>query len=313
MRAVFLLLLLLLAEGLAQVPNVPQELLKPRRRLQDNKVFLCVNTAGTLQDLDRAIGQAIAKEMLAEAVFVEVDYSGFPVFDDGDFFYSLYIDLTNNCDGFLGLNMAVSTYPDWLNFSRPYATIPFVMLSKNPDWKSLGDVPKGKAVGTLVSSSADAQLINYQQALSEDQRWQRIPYGSPQQMVQRLNDGTLSALLIWSPLLANLGPNLQTQGLYLGSTDPLPPVATVLGVALRVQDAALRNVLDQAIGSLINNGAIQNILQAQQILGTAGGNQPTSSNPSSPLVWPWLIPAAAVLGLAFALWRRRRSPRKPSP
>jgi hypothetical protein len=303
------LLLVLLTQALAQVPNVPQELLKPRRRLQDDRLVLCVNRGGSLENLERAVATALGKALLVNTVFYEVEYGNFPVFDDGDFLTSLYLDLTNNCDGFLGINMASGKNPDWLTFSRPYLEVPYLFISNNPSWTQLADLPPDQKIGVLVSTAIDATLINYLQTLPTDQQWGRLPYGSLELMEKRLLDGTLGALLLWSPLIRQL-PS-QGVGLTIGSIRPLPAQASQLGVALRAQDTALRSSIDAALTSLIESGEMTQLIEAEGIQASPGGEfTPTDPDSSAtpernPWLWALLLPILAGIGVGLRLRQRK--------
>lgn len=300
--------LLLCAEAFAQVPNVPQELLKPRRRLQDDQLVLCLNRGGSLENLERAVARALGKALLVETRLYEVEYGNFPVFDDGDFLTSLYLDLTNNCDGFVGINMASGKNPDWLTFSRPYLEVPYLFISNNPGWTQLADLPPDQKIGVLVSTAIDATLINYLQTLPTDQQWGRLPYGSLELMEKRLLDGTLGGLLLWSPLIRQL-PS-RGQGLTIGSIRPLPAQASQLGIALRVQDAALRASIDDALQTLIDSGEIAQFIADEGIQASPGGafvavdpDAPASMNRSR---WLWGTALLVLAGLALGLGRLRR-------
>lgn len=302
------LALMVLSQALAQVPNVPQELLKPRRRLQDDRLVLCVNRGGSLEKLERAVATALGKALLVNTVFHEVEYGNFPVFDDGDFLTLLYLDLTNNCDGFIGINMASGKNPDWLTFSRPYLEVPYLFISHNPSWKQLADLPPDQKIGVLVSTAIDATLINYLQTLPESQQWGRLPYGSLELMEKRLLDGTLGGLLLWSPLIRQL-PS-QGVGLTVGSISPLPAQASQMGIALRVQDTALRSSIDAALTSLIDSGEVAQLIAAEGIQASPGGEfTPTDPDaPATPVATPWLwgLLVLAAAGLGLGLRRRRR-------
>lgn len=307
MRPILWVVVLLLAfEALAQEPLVPAELLKPRRRLQGNQITFCVNGAATLYAFDRAVGRSLAETLLLEPRFVELSYTGYGLLDDGDLLSNLFVDLTNHCDGFIGFNLASGVYPDWLSFSRSYARIPYVLAVTNPEYQSLGQIPRGKAVGSGLGTSADAHFGAYVRELPEGQSWQRIPYGDFALMLRRLKEGKLEGALIWPPVLYRLsGGDPERQGFYVRATDPLKSVDVQLAIAIRAKDTSLRAMLDKAVATIIEDGTVARLLKEQNIMGSpgeAGGIQPGATVP----VWVWLLAAAAVLALVLIPRRSRR-------
>lgn len=303
------MVLLLGLEALAQEPQVPAELLKPRRRLQGNQITFCVNSSATLLKFDRAVGEAIASALLMKPKFIERDYSGFGLLDDGDLFTNLFIDLTNSCDAFIGLNLAAGVYPDWLTFSRPYARVPYVLAVKNPAYKRLEDIPRGKAIGSGLGTAIDAEFGAYLRNLPGSEAWQRIPYGDFALMLTRLKDGTLEGALLWAPVLNRLTQgDPAAQGLYVASTLPIKTVESELGIALRARDVFLRTMLDNAIVAILKDGTAERMLTANHIMG-----RPASSETRSQAIRPiyyWLTGLVALLGAGMALLLRSRNQRR---
>lgn len=300
-----LMVLLVGLEALAQEPQVPAELLKPRRRLQGNQITFCVNASATLLKFDRAVGEAVASALLMKPKFIERDYSGFGLLDDGDLFTNLFIDLTNSCDAFIGLNLGAGVYPDWLTFSRPYALVPYVLAVKNPAYKRLGDIPRGKAIGSGLGTAIDAQFGAYLRNIPADQAWQRIPYGDFDLMIKRLEDGTIEGALLWAPVFNRVtGGNAAEQGLAVVSTDPIKTVESELGIALRARDMFLRTMLDNAIVSILKDGTIERMLTANHLMGRpASSDGPNAKGDIRPI--HWLIGLVALLGVGLAAWLRR--------
>lgn len=306
----WIVLLVLAFEAFAQEPQVPAELLKPRRRLQGNQITFCVNQAATLYTFDRAIGEAVASTLLLKPRFVETTYTGFGLLDDGDLMTNLFVDLTNNCDAFIGFNLSAGNYPDWLSFSRSYAKVPYVLAVKNPDYKNLGDIPRGKAVGSGLGTSIDAFFGAYTRNLPDDQSWRRIPYGDFEVMMTRLNEGKIEGALLWAPTVFKLtNGNPEQAGVYIRPTDPINKVESNLGIAIRAKDVSLRTMIDGAVTSILKDGTVKKLLEGNRIMGEPAvldSIQPTA-NGIKPWMWG-LIGALVVLvaGLSMRLRRRVR-------
>lgn len=257
---------------LAQQPDVPSEFLDPRRRMQGDNIVFCIDSSSVTAGFDRAAAAEIASALLLEATFFEVDYSDVGIEGAEGFFYLLFIDLTNNCDAFMGLNLAVSGYPDWLTVSRPYAKVPYVLAVMNESYDSLTDIPRDNAIGSQLASTGDVQFITYLQTLSADNRWRRLPYADSELMIQRLLDGTLAGALIWAPVLSRIadGGNPAASGIHIISAEPLKNLDVDLGIVLLSQNAFLRTQLDEAIVALTEDGVIERLLEEHNILGHSG-------------------------------------------
>lgn len=312
---IFLLILvwlMLAAEALAQEPSVPAELLKPRRRLQGNQITFCLSSTSIVADLDRAVGTAIAKSLLLEPRFVEVQYTGFALLDDGDFFSNLFIDLTNNCDAFMGLNLDPG-YPDWLTFSRPYARLPYILAVTKAEYQKLGDIPRGKTLGLPLSTGIDAHFGAYARNLPESQSWQRLPYGTQGAMLEQLLNGTLEGAFFWAPSLQNLLKDKPADAARVRavSLDPLTLIETQLVVAMRARDTLLRTTVDKAILSIIRDGSIARILKEQNLAGAPGALDASELGPLRNPVFLGIGAGVIVLGILGAMVAvRSRRPRR---
>ena len=286
---------------------VPAELLKPRRRLQGNQITFCLSPTSMVADLDRAVGKAIASSLLLEPRFVEVEYTGFALLDDGDFFTNLFIDLTNNCDAFMGLNLDPG-YPDWLTFSRPYVRIPYVLAVTKPEYKKLSDIPRGKSLGLPLSTGIDAHFGAYARTLPESQSWQRLPYGSQGSMLEELLKGTIEGAFFWSPSLQNLlkGKPDQATKVRTISLAPLTSIETQLIVAMRARDSLLRSTVDKAILSIIRDGSVARILKEQNIAGAPGALDASELGPLRNPVVLGVGLGVIVLGILGAMLARSR-------
>jgi polar amino acid transport system substrate-binding protein len=166
-----------------------------------------------------------------------------------------------SCDVFLGFKLISDAYPPWIAISRPYYRASYVLVTKDPNWKSLADMPKSTAIGATIGTSADLRLIQYLQALPADQRWSRFPMGSDELTLQALQRGTVGVALVWGPsfwALQKTDPTLA--GLRQISPRPLPETTVGIGAIVLANETFLRKSVDDAIAALTADGTIEAIL-----------------------------------------------------
>jgi polar amino acid transport system substrate-binding protein len=166
-----------------------------------------------------------------------------------------------DCSIYFGFKLLPGVYPDWLTVSRPYYEVGYVLVVQNPDWQSLGDIPKGEAIGPTIGTAADFRLIQYINSLPTEQRWRRFPEASDETALNAVVSGTVSAALVWGPswnALAKANPEFAA--LRTISLDPLPASSIPVGSVLLSTETFLRSRVDQAIQSLIVDGTITAIL-----------------------------------------------------
>ena len=269
---VLLLALLLLGQSAAQAPLVPEDRLDRRFELAGDTIRFCLGTRNPLTEFDRAIATEIAHSLLLEAEFIEIP-PNFPLYEEHDFLEALFILLINDCDAFLGFNLTADGYPDWLTFSRPYASFPFQLAVVEEEYESLADIPRDRPLGAPMLSQVEGMLIGYLQSLPAQERWRRFPYADQELLLERLMDGTLGGAFFWAPeldlLLAN-NEEAQAQ-VRTVATAPLPSTSAVVGIALLRDDTFLRSSLDEAIATLIEDGVITELLEEYELTGRAGG------------------------------------------
>ena len=271
MKTIFVLfvssLLVALQAAAAQqgeLPYVPVELLDETVRIQGDSVRVCVYDDIGTTDFDVAASALVADALILGHEIKKIT-ANFGLFEDGDLFYSIYLNLVNNCDMIAGFSLTDVELPDWLAVTRSYVAAPFVLLSAEPERESLTDIPRGAAVGTQVGSHADMTLLAYNSNLRPEERWHRFPYGSDELMLERLDDGTIEAALLWYPNLRQV--RSQWQETYrLLSTEPLPePTAEVGFITFNNQDWLLSQ-LDAAIAELLDTGELVTLAQEHGII-----------------------------------------------
>lgn len=301
-------LLLLLGFALAQEPPVPRDLLSNRRSVQGDALTFCLNKDLLAAEFNRAVAQAIGESLLSKVNFFEVkpynptppfDYS-FPVTEQ-----ELLIYLSGECQAFTGFNLSYTAYPEWMTFSRVYAETRFVLATLNPDYQDLSDIPADKAIGTRFVSAVDLKLVNFLQSLPTEKRWQKFSFFNNQILLEKLLDGTVEAVFIWEPALKALKDTPEAEKVRVISTSNFEAPTIQFGMALRSKDTSLRNLLDEAIGSLIQDGTIERLMAENEFPGTPG----TASVGSTPTINPLYIGAGAVVVVLLMLWLMRRGRR----
>lgn len=255
----------------AQAQLLPQQLLSPERPLQGNTIRACVDDYSAGGKLDRAIIQAIA-----DALFLDVEYvealRGFPLDGDG-YLAELQIQLNNECDVFMGLVVQPNIpFPDWGSMTRPYAAVPFVLVTDKPEYDALADIPYGSTIGTALGSLGDRVFATTVMQRPQDQRWKRLPYADFALMTKRMLEGKLAAMLLWQPSLLELAESdPSVADLRIISLDPVQTPSVPVGALVATRNTFLRTQLDQAISELSADGTIDAIMSD---LGVLSGSVP---------------------------------------
>ncbi|MBV9968885.1 MAG: transporter substrate-binding domain-containing protein [Xanthobacteraceae bacterium] len=242
--------------ALAQdTPFVPDEW-KFGKRQDGAALNYCVDERDPDLPIAREIGRAVAQALLLQPKEHPIGQN--TAGEDLDNLYRVFLE---SCDVFLGFKLISDAYPPWIAISRPYYRASYVLVTKDPGWKSLADMPKSTAIGATIGTSADIRLIQYLQSLPADQRWSRFPMGSDELTLQALARGTVGVALVWGPSfwgLQKADPSLA--GLRLISPKPLPETTVGIGAILLANETFLRKSLDDAIAALTADGTIEAIL-----------------------------------------------------
>jgi polar amino acid transport system substrate-binding protein len=242
--------------ALAQdTPFVPDEW-KFGKRQDGGALNYCVDERDPDLPIAREIGRTIAQALLLQPKEHPIGQN--TVGEDLDNLYRVFLE---SCDVFLGFKLISDAYPPWIAISRPYYRASYVLVTKDPGWKSLGDMPKSTAIGATIGTSADIRLIQYLAALPADQRWSRFPMGSDEFTLQALKRGTVGVALVWGPsfwAMQKADPSLA--GLRLISPRPLPETTIGIGAIVLANETFLRKSVDDAITALTADGTIEAIL-----------------------------------------------------
>lgn len=259
----------LLLAGAAQAQVLPPQLMTQERPIQGNKIRACVDDMSAGGKLDRAIAEAIGSALFLEVEYVEA-LRGFPLDGDG-YLAELQIQLNNDCDLFFGVSVQPNMpFPEWAVITRPYARVPFVLVTDKPDYASLADIPYGSVIGTALASLGERVFATSVAQRPKDQRWKRLPYADFGLMTTRMREGKLAAMLLWQPSLLRLAETDPTVAdLRIISIDPVPVAQVEVGALLSTRNTFLRTQVDQAIGELSADGTIDRIMAELGILGTS--------------------------------------------
>lgn len=254
----------------AQTAGVPPEELNNTRRLAGDRINACFDVTSLGRPFDEAVAQAIGDALFLEVNVVE-GFGGFPLNGDG-FMDELTLAMNNTCDVFMGVTVSAnSPFSEAFALTRPYASIPFVFAVSDPDWQSLGEVPKDRPLGTAMASMGEMNYITWAQQQPEGESWVRYPYPDPDKMATRVLDGTIAGMILWQPALARLvSERPDAAALRVIDNAPLPEATVSVGALVSSRNGFLRSQMDQAIDALVADGTIDALMAEYGYEGRAG-------------------------------------------
>ena len=243
----------------AQTPFVPDEW-KFGKRQESSTLHYCLDGRDPDLPVARKIGEAIAGALLLAPKEHVIGENA--VGDDLDYLYRIFLE---TCDVHLGFKLIADAYPEWIKLTRPYYRASYMLAVTDPTWKSLAEVPKSKAIGSTIGTSADLRLVQYLMALRAPERWDRYPMSSDEAALEAVLKGTVGVALVWDPslwALAQSDPAMAKLRVILPA--PLPTATADIGAAVLANEAFLRSSVDQAIASLTADGTIKSILETNK-------------------------------------------------
>jgi len=262
---------LMLAPHGAKAQNVEifRPLFEDRLHQQGDGFALCVNTLSMTAPFERALAAAIGDVLLTDVKVIDIEPAA-PVRPlDTALSYSaeqIYILMAEQCDGFMGFTIAAG-YPDWLTVSRPYLVGENMMVAKNEPVSRLEDIATTRPVGSRFGNPGDASLLAYLQSLPEARRWKRFAYGENQLLLDRLNDGTVAAAMVWAPMLHFATEGDPAAHGYRTIAVPFNVTSTQVGIGLRTIDSYLKEELGDAIKALVEDGTMDALLREHHLAG----------------------------------------------
>lgn len=264
------LALLFTTTAFAQTSGIPPEEMNNTRRLAGDQINVCFDVTSLGRPFDEDVARAIADALFLQINIVE-GFGGFPLNGDG-FLDELTLAMNNTCDVFMGVTVSAnSPFSEAFALTRPYATIPFVFAVADPDWQSLGDIPKDLRLGTAMASMGELNYIGWAQQQPDGQSWVRYPYADPSKMTTRVLDGTIAGMILWQPVLARLlAERPDASALRVIDSAPVPETAISVGALVSSRNGFLRSQMDQAIDALVADGTIAALLEKHGYQGQAG-------------------------------------------
>jgi ABC-type amino acid transport substrate-binding protein len=264
------LALLSTSTAFAQTSGIPPEELNNTRRLAGDSINVCFDRTSLGRPFDEDVARAIADALFLQINIVE-GFGGFPLNGDG-FMDELTLAMNNTCDVFMGVTVSAnSPFSEAFALTRPYATIPFVLVVSDPEWQTLGDIPKDRPLGTAMASMGEMGYITWAQQQPEGESWARYPYPDPNKMATRVLDGTIAGMILWQPTLARLLTEREdAAALRVIDASPVPGSAVSVGALVSSRNGFLRSQMDEAIDALVADGTIAALMAEHGYQGTAG-------------------------------------------
>ncbi len=240
----------------ADTPFVPDEWRFGRRQDEQSLTF-CVDKRDPDWPVAQEIGTAIADALLLKARPVIVE--GRTQIEEIDNLYRILLD---TCDVYLGLKLVPQAIPPWMTLTRPYYHASYVLLATEPAWSSLADMPGGRAIGSVLGTSADLRLIQMLQGVGASAAWPRYPMSNDEAVLAALESGQIGAGLVWAPAFWSLA-KAHPDWSRFRRIAPKPLTFSDVGIAagLLSRQTFLRAAIDEAITSLTADGTIWSILQ----------------------------------------------------
>ncbi|KKB12522.1 hypothetical protein VE25_06185 [Devosia geojensis] len=266
----FLLVIAGMLPAQAQTSSIPPEEFDSTSRLAGDSINVCFDRTSLGRTFDEDVARAIGDALFLRVEVIE-GFGGFPLNGDA-LLDEVTLAMNNTCDVFMGVSVSPnSPVSDAFSITRPYATVPFVLVVADPDWQSLNDIPKSRKLGTAIASMGEMAYITWAQQQPENQRWVRLPYADFDLMTTRVLDGSIAGMILWQPALARiLATRPDAQALHVIDTAPVPPSETRVGALVSSRNSFLRSQIDEAIDALVADGTIAGLLEKHGYTGRAG-------------------------------------------
>lgn len=234
-------------------PLVQPDFYDGRVPQRSNKIIFCVWPTSPMADLDRAIGKALANIQLFKPEFYEVKVgtSG----TQEIFEQELFIHLMDHCDAALGTSLNWRPLPEWLTITASYYDMPYALVVHDPEVVSLGQLPSGGTIGSVMFSQADLDLTRTLQ-IEGTSRLVRVPYDTPNNILEAVVAGRLTAGIVPGYAIMSFRAQHPETEIHTATTSPMTVKPELLGIAVLSRDSYLRVLLDQAIAALKADGGL---------------------------------------------------------
>lgn len=250
------------AQTTLDLPSLSTDFLDRETLLDGDTIRFCVYSASGSADYDRQVAQVLGDSLFLQVEFHEVQppiaVAGLDTIPIS--LEDLFILLTNECDAFMGLELAPGVYPAWMNLTRPYLQAPYVAVVRVGSYADLAALPAQAKVATQTLTTGDIMFNAYRETQSDAERLRRIPYPTTLLQLERLKDLSVEAAIVWEPWMGH--PEIDTSGLVVVPNGNVPLPKRELGIAVRSRDDFIRSSLDQAIGQLEQDGTLAALYSA---------------------------------------------------
>lgn len=242
---------------------VPRDLYTETLRQNGNSITICYNQRAMTAEFDAALADAIGAVLLVDVKLVDMGDGRIPTHPlDYRLPYlpeTLFVLLAEQCDAIMGYVLS-RTAPDWVLLTRPYLSMGNLLVTRDPALKSLEDLPLDQKLGSRSLALSDNRLSAFLLSRPADRRWQRFTYYDNRKLLDRLDDGTIAAAVVWEPALYFASNGDPAAKGYRMLPLPFPDRKTEIGLATRSSNTYLNSVLGDGISELIRDGTLQQLI-----------------------------------------------------
>ena len=243
---------------------VPRDLYTDTLRQNGNSITICYNQRAMTAEFDAALADAIGAVLLVDVKLVDMGDGRIPTHPlDYRLPYlpeTLFVLLAEQCDAIMGYVLS-RTAPDWVLLTRPYLSTGNLLVTRDAALTSIEDLPLDKKIGSRSLALSDNRLSAFLLSRPAERRWQRFTYYDNQKLLDRLDDGTVAAAVIWEPALYFASKGDPAAKGYRMLPLPFPDRRTEIGLATRSNNTYLNAILGEAIGELIVDGTLRDLIE----------------------------------------------------
>ncbi|GGA79604.1 hypothetical protein GCM10011385_37260 [Nitratireductor aestuarii] len=233
------------------------------RPADDFSLSFCVDPRDPSWEVDKEIGEAIARALLLEPKPFVIESTAIDT-DDAQ----LYRYLLKDCRIHFGFKLLAQGIPDWLTVTRPIYESGYIFLVEDKSIDKLADIAAGKGVASTLGTTADLRLIQFNNSHPSAEQWRRFPYSTDEAAIRAVLSGEAETALVWAPTFSQLQKaNADFAALKVIDPQPLVLPGVPVGAVLLAEDTYLRVNIDRAIGELVADGTIDEILKKHGLEG----------------------------------------------
>lgn len=227
---------------------------------EGNKFRICQFNNSETQELDTAIGNAIADTLLLESSHHMIRGSfGIGGENAAD---EMFIQLYNDCDVIMGMGLKAGSVPPEFTVTRPYIGYSYMLLASDENIKTIEDIPYGSWIGGQLGSYGDYLLNLLINVRPNNKTWKRLPYGDNNLMMNRVLDGTAKAAVIFGPSWRTLSQTRDDIDLF--HELPIIPELNAeanIGAIMSSAQTFMRQEVDKAITDMVADGTIERLVK----------------------------------------------------